>query len=153
MKTRRLTDQMGDPTTEGRLQMYLVLGALACADMERMEAFIIHGQAIQGRKEMYERDTFDQTAFTDRARTALRSAGFSAGFVEAIQWSNFTEDVWKALKVLRKNLVLLEDTYDAPDCPCMSVLVAQAIAIENQLEPLRKVNKATQRALAKLAGN
>ena len=148
MANRNLVDvNTGDPTTEGRLQMYLVLGTLACADMERMQAFKDHKIAIAGRSAMYDPNVFDPATFRTRARAALEGAGFSRGFVDAILWENFTEEVWRALKVLRSNLILLQDAYNAPDCPCVSVIVAQAIAAENLLEPLRKVNRATEIAL------
>jgi len=109
--------------------MYLVLGALACADMEQMQAFINHGAAIKGRKEMFE-TPYDFEKFTKRAQLALKNAGFSANFIAVINWENFDASVWGALKVLRSQLILMDEPYDAPDCPCMNVIVEEAIQLE-----------------------
>src|SRR5215470_16900630 len=116
-------------TIEGRLQMYLVLGALACADMEQMKAFKDHGAAIKGRKEMFE-TPYDFDKFTKRAQLALKNAGFSANFIALINWENFDASVWGALSILRSRLILMDEPYDAPDCPCMNIIVEEAIELE-----------------------
>ena len=112
--------------------MYLVLGALACADMEQMQAFKDHGAAIKGRKELYETG-YNMVRFTTRAQQALLSAGFTNSFVKMIKWENFDEAVWTALSTLRNKLILLDEAYDAPDCPCMNVVVAEAVLAENKV--------------------
>src|SRR5262245_33980153 len=109
--------QTGTPTTEGRLQMYLVLGALACGDLEDIQAFRDHQQAINGRNEMYT----SHESFRARAPIALTNAGFSPNFVGAIQWDNFTPEIFNALSAVRSQLRLFATNYDAPDCPCISV--------------------------------
>src|SRR5215470_16623982 len=109
-------------TIEGRLQMYLVLGALACADMEQMAAFKKHGAAIKGRKEMFE-TPYDFDKFTKRAQLALKNAGFTPDFIAVINWELFDASVWAALVILRNKLILMDEPYDAPDCPCMNVIV------------------------------
>jgi len=125
-------------TIEGRLQMYLVLGALACADMEQMQAFKTHGKAIAGRKEMFE-TPFDFDKFTKRAQLALHNAGFTDNFISLINWENFDASVWAALSILRSRLLLMDEAYDAPDCPCMNVIVEEAIRIEKTaLNKLKK---------------
>ena len=129
----------------GTLQMYLVLGALANRDVLNMKAFKLNSKVQEGRDIMYDDDldvegvTADFVTFRDRAKLALEASGFSEDFRLLINWENFRKPgVWRSLKTLSSTLQLLDEAYDGPDCPCMSVLVKNAALLEQELEIVRK---------------
>jgi hypothetical protein len=128
----------------GTLQMYLVLGALANRDVLNMKAFKLNSKVREGRDIMYADDldvenvTADFETFRDRAQKALSASGFSEEFIGLINWVNFRRPgVWRSLKTLSSSLQLLDETYDGPDCPCMSVLVRNAVLLEQELDIVR----------------
>jgi hypothetical protein len=132
----------------GTLQMYLVLGALANRDVLLMKSFQLNSTVQEGRDKMYddgldvEGTQEDFETFRDRAKKALKASGFTEEFIELINWVNFRKPgVWKALKTLSSSLQLLDEAYEGPDCPCMSVLVGSAALLEKELEIVRARKK------------
>jgi len=121
--------------------MYLVLGALANNDVLNMKSFKLNSNVQKGRDVMYadgldvEHNFEDFQTFRDRAQIALQASGFSEAFINKINWVNFrAPGVWKALKTLSEGLPLLSEFYEGPECPCMSVLVRNAVLLEEELE-------------------
>jgi hypothetical protein len=132
-------------TLVGRLQMYLVLGALANTDVVQTPVFKENSTVGEGRDIMF-RDGMDIRnneedfkTFKNRAMLALTRGGFSQEFIDAVNWGNFQgEGVWAALKLINEKLQLLDVIYDGTDCPCLSVLTRIAVVLEKEMESTRR---------------
>jgi len=110
----------------GRVQSFLVLGALASADLAA-----VFPAVAKSRQELYPDSGFDADKFIARAKLALCRSGFSTEFVEAIRWDNFDEPSWRALKSLSEQLQMLP-LYEGTDCPCYTELVQKARDMEQK---------------------
>jgi hypothetical protein len=132
---------MSDQSTFGRLQTYLVLGAIASADFAQAAPF--KSTVGARRAKLYDpklriRDNeADFATFTTEMKATLLKGGFDPVFVDAINWNNFLRaGVWEALKTLNDQFLVLSE-YTGTDCPCIDGLVAYARSQEIAVEARR----------------
>jgi len=125
----------------GRVQVYLLLGAIASADFANAKPF--KATVGERRKNLYRADLdiehkqADFEYFVDQTSTTLKNGGFNDDFIGMINWSAFRQkEVWAALKTINDKLAVIAE-YQGTDCPCISDLVEYAQSLEVTAEAKR----------------
>jgi len=120
--------------------MYLALACIASRDFAVAAAF---KDSVGRRRDVLFADDYDidedPETFRQNVKETLALGGFSADFIDQLNWTNLLDkDVWDALKTINDKLLIMRAEYTGTDCPCITSLVGYARSQEELLATIQR---------------